>query len=541
MKKITALFCICLLLLPLSIFPGTAAALPTITKDGVVYTCVNTKAAYNEMVWRAINAHEEKVDVYYLPEEKEWDNSYSNDIRNFTHYDSQEQFNAFSDYNAATVCISATPAPVIDENGIITGTTKEHFGTIEVTYLDSKAELKKADAEIKRILSGIAGKSKADQIYYIADYICQKAQYGSQKLPGGGYDSINGVYDVLFGVHTNTVCTSYAMTMKRFLDLMGLKNVLLSNKNMNHVWNMVNLEGEWYGIDCTFADGNPDAYVLMGLDQLGNYNTPPVTPVANFAKTHKIAAHAYNTKNAPVSSVPSTSQSTSSQNTASQTASTADTSSQDTGSTVSRAPKPTVKTVDVTAKPKIKPEIFARAAKDKTDLIFKGKNYSWRFTKDALQNTRVQKTFDTTVTLGDALSRKQRTQIEQAAGKTDIYPFAFAHHGALPAEAELSIRIAEEYIGKEVCIYYLDADNKPVLNGRATVSDDALLTFSTDHCSLWFLSESSLPAASDVMVFPVWGWVLIGIVILLSAAGIVASVLVFRKKYSAKAKKGKQR
>lgn len=240
---------------------------------------------------------------------------------NFTHYDTKTQFDDFKDYNTNTVCVTPMMMDSLTEDGSV----QEHWGTIDLTFNDTKEELAKADVEIRQILSAVSSKSQAEQIRYAAEYICKKAQYGSQELPGGGYDSINGVYDVLNEVRTNTVCTSYAVTMMRFLDLMGLENVLLSNYQTVHVWNMVELDGQWYGIDCTFEDSNPGSYVLMGQDMLKSYDSSNFPTVATFAKTHKIAAKAYGKgtddskktnlpqSNTPPSSKPSRSEQTASQ------------------------------------------------------------------------------------------------------------------------------------------------------------------------------------------------------------------------------------
>ena len=268
---------------------GAAAKLTTKTKNGQVYTCVNTKEEYAQMVQYAIDNHLEHVNVCYQTDKQQWDSSYSNNVLNFTHYDTKTQFDDFKDYNTNTVCVTPTMMDSLTEDGSV----QEHWGTIDLTFNDTKEELAKADVEIRQILSAVSSKSQAEQIRYAAEYICKKAQYGSQELPGGGYDSINGVYDVLNEVRTNTVCTSYAVTMMRFLDLMGLENVLLSNYQTVHVWNMVELDGQWYGIDCTFEDSNPGSYVLMGQDMLKSYDSSNFPTVATFAKTHKIAAKAY--------------------------------------------------------------------------------------------------------------------------------------------------------------------------------------------------------------------------------------------------------
>ncbi len=545
MKRIVCLLCTVMLLLPLCGIPAAAAGLETKEKDGIVYTCVNTKAAYYEMARRAIENHEEHVYVYYVPEEIEWDDSYSNDGRNFTHYNTQMQFDDFLDYCADSVCVTASPEVLYDESGDFVGTSKEYWGTIDVTYIDTKEELAKADAEIRRVLSGISSKSTVEQLRYVADYICEKAEAGSQELPGGGYDKINGVYDVLSGVRTNTVCTSYAVTMMRFLELMGLENVLLSNNQSVHVWNMVELDGQWYGIDCTFEDGNPGAYFLMGYDRLQDYDTAQSKPVATFAKKHTIAPVTYGasapetttgrqTQPTTKTTTPTTVRTT--RPTQSGTTGTSSTaaSTETTGSAVSSAPAETER-VDITAEGTVEPEVFMQAAQNAQDLSLEGNGYRWLFAGEALRGVQLSVPFDATVKRGEEVTPAEREQIAQAAGETEVYPFAFAYHGKLPAEAEVSIRVAELYAGKLVYLYYLDENGQPVQAAVETVTEDALLTFSTDHCSLWFISEQAVvSAAGNATGLPVWAWVLIGMgaAAVLAAAGVVL-VLLYRKRQGA--------
>lgn len=528
MKKIACLFCAVMLLLPLFRLPGAAAGLETKEKDGIVYTCVNTKAAYYEMARRAIENHQEHIYVYYLPDKIEWDDSYSNNGPNFTHYNTQTQFDDYLDYSADSVCITASPEIIYAEDGSVSGTSEEYWGTIDVTFLDTKEELDKADAEIRRILSKISSKSKVEQLRYVVDYICDKAQYGSQELPDGGYDRINGVYDILTGVRTNTVCTSYAVTLMRFMELMGLDNVILSNQQSVHAWNMVKLDGKWYGIDCTAEDGNRGTYFLMGRDRLKSYDTSQCTPVAAFAKKHAVASAAHSTSGKDPASRPVQSTAQPSKNSASPSSSAA------VSSDAANNSSPTVTEpyrVDITAGSTVVPEVFLQAAQKEQDLSLEGDGFRWLFAKEELRGLSLTDSFDAAVKRGDDISPAQQEQVKQAAGDTAVYPFAFAHHGKLPAKAKVSIRLEEQYADKQVYVYYLDENSRPVQAAYEKVSADAMLTFSTDHCSLWFISEQAVGGTEmSKKGLPVWGWVSIGIGAALVLAATVAAVLYLVKK-----------
>ena len=509
---------------------GAAAKLTIKTKNGQVYTCVNTKEEYAQMVQYAIDNHLEHVNVCYQTDKQQWDSSYSNNVLNFTHYDTKTQFDDFKDYNTNTVCVTPTMMDSLTEDGSV----QEHWGTIDLTFNDTKEELAKADVEIRQILSAVSSKSQAEQIRYAAEYICKKAQYGSQELPGGGYDSINGVYDVLNEVRTNTVCTSYAVTMMRFLDLMGLENVLLSNYQTVHVWNMVELDGQWYGIDCTFEDSNPGSYVLMGQDMLKSYDSSNFPTVATFAKTHKIAAKAYGKgtdgskkTNFPQSNTPPSSKPSRSEQTSSQPTSSPVTSSQE---GTASAPEQTAFQVNLTQTPVVPAEVFAQAVQDGKDLVLIGEKYRWKFSGVNLKSDTVGE-LNGTISFGDQVPQAERKQIQEAAGDRSVYPFAFAHHGTLPAPAEISIQLTEKYANNQVYVYYLNEENQPIEAATELVAQDGTLTFCTDHCSLWFISDQAIfMGGQSASSFPVWGWILVGAGVLLLSAGVGAVLLILKKR-----------
>lgn len=122
------------------------------------------------------------------------------------------------------------------------------------------------------------------------------------------------------------------------------------------------------------------------------------------------------------------------------------------------------------------------------------------------------------------------TTSPQTGDNSHIYPFAFSHHGELPAAAEIRIRVADQYAGKQVYVYYLDEDNQPQQAAVATVTEDAFLTFSTDHCSLWFVSEQMVVPQTQ-SGSPVWIWILCGVgaAAVLAGAAVVMIILLKRR------------
>jgi len=62
------------------------------------------------------------------------------------------------------------------------------------------------------------------------------------------------------------VCNTYSGMTKAFLDLAGIKNHTIVGEciqdceDILHVWNVVCIDGKWYGIDNTFLEEEPNAY-----------------------------------------------------------------------------------------------------------------------------------------------------------------------------------------------------------------------------------------------------------------------------------------
>ena len=97
-------------------------------------------------------------------------------------------------------------------------------------------------------------------------------------------------------IDRKSVCEGYAKLFKYILDSVGIESVLVSGTAMNsdgqsekHMWNYVNLEGIWYGVDCTWDDpiirGNSKItddikykYFLKGRDVFyADHTTEPIT------------------------------------------------------------------------------------------------------------------------------------------------------------------------------------------------------------------------------------------------------------------------
>ncbi len=176
--------CLCLtavlLVGTLSVFSlsASAASLPgKVTYQGTEYFDVTKKADYFNVVQYAFQNLQEHTYVCFKDGQQDYDESYRNNVTNFTDMDTKTIFR-YAEYSPNTVCF--TGKWFDPEN-----TTEYIFGTLDIEFSDSAEELKKADAILAQDLSGIKNKTDKEKVTFVADYVCSKTEYGFTEMPGG--------------------------------------------------------------------------------------------------------------------------------------------------------------------------------------------------------------------------------------------------------------------------------------------------------------------------------------------------------------------
>ena len=108
---------------------------------------------------------------------------------------------------------------------------------------------------VKDILLGKRTGDDYEDIKMVHDYLVDNIEYDTSI-------SADNIYDV-YGALVNrvAVCEGYARSFKYILDEMGIPCVLVIGTGTNsrgeierHAWNYVELQGNWYAVDCTWDD-----------------------------------------------------------------------------------------------------------------------------------------------------------------------------------------------------------------------------------------------------------------------------------------------
>ncbi len=154
-------------------------------------------------------------------------------INNFVH-----PYNSFS-----TIKIS------INNLGKITITVDKMYSDEEIALINQKV-----DEIYNQLIKD--NMNTMEKIKVVHDYIINNAVYDTERadnIQTPGYENkykSQSAYGVLFNGYG--ICGGYADTMAIFLNKMGIKNYKISSDN--HVWNLVNIDGNWFHLDLTWDD-----------------------------------------------------------------------------------------------------------------------------------------------------------------------------------------------------------------------------------------------------------------------------------------------
>lgn len=171
------------------------------------------------------------------------------------------------DYGVSGDEIKSIVVSVINENPdlyyvdewIRCGCDKDNVAvSVTLTYDDSYDDdaFQKAAQEALAVVK--PGMSDLEKAVVLHDYLalhCEydkenfdKEQEGTGKIPDASYTAYGAL------VNRTAVCEGYALAYKYLLNKWGIDCLMVSSGTMNHVWNLVKLDGKYYQTDVTWDD-----------------------------------------------------------------------------------------------------------------------------------------------------------------------------------------------------------------------------------------------------------------------------------------------
>ncbi|MBQ4110769.1 MAG: hypothetical protein IJC74_07800 [Clostridia bacterium] len=119
-----------------------------------------------------------------------------------------------------------------------------------LTKTQTVAANKTINLAVERTLNGITDDmTDVEKALIVHDNICMEYQYS----PDG--EETYDIYNMVLNKHG--VCQGYMFMYQAAMDKLGIENYFVSSLYMNHIWNMINIDGEYYHIDVTWDDPRP--------------------------------------------------------------------------------------------------------------------------------------------------------------------------------------------------------------------------------------------------------------------------------------------
>ena len=99
------------------------------------------------------------------------------------------------------------------------------------------------------------------------DYIVRNCRYNKEAIDN---DTLTEDDFSPYGVFVKgvAVCEGYAKAFKMLMDIAGIDCIMVTgtvNDGVAHAWNMVKLENDWYHVDVTFDDPEPETKEIVYL------------------------------------------------------------------------------------------------------------------------------------------------------------------------------------------------------------------------------------------------------------------------------------
>lgn len=145
---------------------------------------------------------------------------------------------------------------IIGWNCNVSGYKYDYSTHLQISYVETKDQADMVEVQVRQILSQIIKTSMSDfeKEKAIHDYIVSSVAYDTALINHSDYGA-------LFNKHT-TVCQGYALLCYKMLTDAGITARLVISDNGpdedGHAWNMVQINGKWYHLDCTYDDPVPD-------------------------------------------------------------------------------------------------------------------------------------------------------------------------------------------------------------------------------------------------------------------------------------------
>jgi hypothetical protein len=156
----------------------------------------------------------------------------------------------------------------IDNQEIVYGLWPQY----DVSQQEVAAKTAQIEQAAQAVISSVitSDMTQLQQIVAIHDYLVLNCSYDTSVETNSAPHDAYTAYGAL--VKQKAVCQGYAAAFQLLMQKLGIPGLVVQSTAMNHAWNMVRYNGEWYHVDATWDDPVPDragvvqTYALLKSD-----------------------------------------------------------------------------------------------------------------------------------------------------------------------------------------------------------------------------------------------------------------------------------
>lgn len=143
------------------------------------------------------------------------------------------------------------------DQSIIYATKVKLFYTEEPSVIQEQFNV--IDGYVNEIISATDGMTDLEKALYVHDRLALDFSYDTRVHSSDESVSCQTNFNIYGFFRDNTgVCQAYSGAYKYILSKLGIQSRIVTSYEMGHAWNVVQIDGNWYHVDATWDDPEPD-------------------------------------------------------------------------------------------------------------------------------------------------------------------------------------------------------------------------------------------------------------------------------------------
>lgn len=147
--------------------------------------------------------------------------------------------------------------------------------SVNVLTEEQKSQIRQKQTALEQVINGILAQvdpdwSDLEKALFLHDYLATHAQYDKTL-------QIRDAYTIL--VEGTGVCQAYTLAYRLLLNRVNITSGTVTSTSLNHIWNILLIDGNWYHVDVTWDDPTEDrigqsqhVYFCLSEDKLKDTN-----------------------------------------------------------------------------------------------------------------------------------------------------------------------------------------------------------------------------------------------------------------------------